>query len=85
MLRERPIRAQYRGPATAAAVTPATGGDNLGLLIAEADALRLHLGYPRFSSLAAWCDDGKPLTTDADGLELMIERLCIVWENRGHG
>lgn len=84
MLNQRPIRAQYRGPATAAAVTPATGGDNLGPLIAEAEVLRFELGYPRFSSLAPWCDDGKPLTTDANGLELMIERLCIVLENR-HG
>lgn len=84
-MRERPIPRQYRGPAVAAAATPATGGDNLGDLIAQADALRHSLGYPRFSSLAPWCDDGKPLTTDADGLELLIERLCIVWENRGHG
>lgn len=84
MLRERPILAQYRGPAVAAAAAPAIGGDNLGPLIAEADVLRRQLGYPRFSSLKAWCDDGQPLTTDADGLELMIERLCIVWENRGY-
>ncbi|HSP30459.1 MAG TPA: hypothetical protein VLO13_00335 [Halomonas sp.] len=81
---ERPIRAAHLGPRLATATTPATGGDNLGPLIAEADALRLALGYPRFSSLKAWCDDGQPLTTDADGLELMVERLCIVLENR-HG
>ena len=82
-MQSRPIHRNYRGPTTAAGTAPATGGEDLGHLIAEADALRYELGYPRFSSLKHWCDDGQPLTTNADGLELMIERLCIVWENRG--
>ena len=85
MLRERPIRAQYRGPAAAAAAAPpSTGGENLGELIAEVDALRHGLGYSRWSHLSAWCDDGSPLTTDRGGLERLLERLCIVWEGRGH-
>lgn len=85
MLRERPIPRQYRGPAVAAAATPAVAGDNLNALIAEVDALRFDLGYPRWSSLRAWCDDGDPLTTDRGGLERLLERLCIVWEGRGRG
>ncbi|MEA5447128.1 hypothetical protein VB780_01005 [Leptolyngbya sp. CCNP1308] len=86
MLRERPIPRQYRGPATAAAAAPATAGDNLAPLIAEVDALRFDLGYPRWSSLRAWCDDGDPLTTDQGGLERLVERLCILWEGRcNHG
>jgi hypothetical protein len=85
-MHSRPTLRQYRGPQTApASAPPATGGDNLGPLIAEVDALRLALGYPRWSSLRAWCDDGDPLTTDQGGLERLIERLCIVWEGRGHG
>lgn len=84
-MRERPILAQYRGPAVAAAAAPAAGGDNLGDLIAQVDAIRFELGYPRWSSLRAWCDDGDPLTTDRGGLERLFERLCIVWEGRCHG
>lgn len=82
-MRERPIPRQYRGPTVAAAAAPSTGGDNLGPLIAEVDALRIALGYPRWSSLRAWCDDGDPLTCDRGGLERLLERLCIVWEGRG--
>lgn len=84
-MHSRPIPRHHRGPYTATTTAPSTGGDNLGQLIAQADALRIELGYPRFSSLKTWCDDGQPLTTDADGLELMIERLCIAWEGRGNG
>jgi hypothetical protein len=84
-MHNRPLLPQYRGPYTAPTTTAPTGGQNEGKLIAEADSLRVSLGYTRFSSLKAWCDDGQPLTTDGDGLELMIERLCIVWVNRGGG
>ncbi|MGB3201920.1 MAG: hypothetical protein WBA99_13530, partial [Nodosilinea sp.] len=69
MLRERPIRRNYRGPAAAAAAHPSTGGENLGHLIAEVDGLRISLGYSRWSHLQPWCDDGSPLTTDGGGLE----------------
>jgi hypothetical protein len=81
-MRERPIRPQYRGPQFAAATTTATGGKYLGRLIAEADCLRLELGYQRFSHLAPWCDSGDPLTCDAGALERLIERLCILWADR---
>ena len=84
-MRDRPIQTQYRGPAAAAAHYPALGGDNLGPLIAQVDALRFDLGYPRWSSLRPWCDDGDPLTTDHGGLERLEERLCIVWEGRFNG
>lgn len=84
-MRERPIPARYRGPATATAAHPATGGEYLGDLIAEVDGLRLAVGYSRWSHLVPWTDDGQPLHTDRDGLELLIERLCIVWVNRGGG
>lgn len=84
-MHERPIPARYRGPKTASAAPPSTGGENLGPLIAEIDALRFDLGYPRWSSLRAWCDDGDPLTTDRGGLERLAERLCILWEGRSHG
>jgi hypothetical protein len=57
---------------------------SLAPLIAEADALRLDLGYSRFSHLSAWCDDGSPMTCDAGALERLIERLCILWEERQH-
>lgn len=80
---ERPILTRYRGPKTAAASIPSTGGENLGNLIAEVDALRLELGYPRWSHLRAWCDDGDPLSTDRGGLERLLERLTIVAVNRG--
>lgn len=79
---ERPVRAHYRGPATATATHPTTGGEYLGDLIAEVDCLRLELGYSRWSHLKPWCDDGNPLTTNGDGLELLIERLSIVVANR---
>ncbi|MGB5972693.1 MAG: hypothetical protein WBG38_05215 [Nodosilinea sp.] len=82
---ERPIRTAYRGPATNSATHPATGGENLGALIAEVEGLRIALGYSRWVHLKAWCDDGDPLTTDQGGLERLIERLCIVWEGRGNG
>ena len=55
---------------------------DLSPLIAEADALRIELGYSRFSHLASWCDDGSPLTCDAGALERLIERLCILWAER---
>ena len=55
---------------------------DLSPLIAEADALRIQLGYARFSHLSAWCDDGSPLTCDAGALERMIERLCILLAER---
>jgi hypothetical protein len=59
---------------------------DLSPLIAEADALRLELGYSRFSHLSSWCDDGSPLTCDGPALERLIERLCILWVERGaHG
>jgi len=57
---------------------------DLSPLIVEADALRIELGYTRFSHLSAWCDDGSPRTCDAGALERMIERLCILWAERGH-
>lgn len=84
-MRSRPLPRNYKGPRTAAASYPANGGENLGDLIAEVDGLRFDLGYPRWSSLSAWCDDGSPLTTDRGGLERLLERLCILWEARGHG
>lgn len=56
--------------------------EDLGPLIAEADGLRLELGYSRWSHLRPWSDDGDPLTTDRAGLELLIERLSIVAANR---
>jgi hypothetical protein len=80
---ERPICAQYRGPAAAATHYPALGGDNLSDLIAAVDVLREDLGYSRWSHLSPWCD-GDPLTTDQGGLERLEERLCIVWEGRFH-
>lgn len=55
---------------------------DLSPLIAEADALRIQLGYARFFMLKPWCDDGSPLTCDAGALERMIERLCILLAER---
>ncbi|QQE65743.1 hypothetical protein GFS31_24310 [Leptolyngbya sp. BL0902] len=57
---------------------------DLSPLIAQADALRIELGYSRFSHLSAWCDDGSPLTCDAGALERLIERLCVLWVERQH-
>jgi hypothetical protein len=82
-MHSRPIRRQYRGPATASAPYSATGGEDLGELIAEVDEIRQALGYPRWSSLRPWCDDGDPLTTNGDGLELLIERLSAIAVDRG--
>lgn len=81
----RPHTPVNRPPPTRSAAAAWSGGVNLGPLIAEAEALRVALGYARFSSLKPWTDDGQPLTTDGEGLELLIERLCIVWVNRGNG
>lgn len=83
-MHSRPIPRQYRGPQTASAHSPATGGEYLGDLIAEVDGLRVALGYSRWSHLKPWTDDGQPLTTDRAGLELLVERLCILWEGRSH-
>lgn len=55
---------------------------DLGPLIAKVDCLRAELGYSRFSHLAAWCDDGSPLTCDGPALERLYERLCILWADR---
>lgn len=84
-MHERPLRAQYRGPAAAAASVASTGGENLSSLIVQIEDLRLALGYARWSHLKAWCDSGDPLTADRGELERLIERLCVVWENRGGG
>lgn len=77
-MRERPILATRPAPVSRHPAYSSTGGEDLSALIAEADAIRLRLGYARFSQLAPWCDDGSPLTTDRGGLERMIERLCVV-------
>lgn len=82
-MHNRPIRRQYRGPQTATSRPPATGGEYLGELIAEVDALRQELGFSRWSHLRPWCDAGDPTTTDGDGLERLLERLTIVAVNRG--
>lgn len=85
MLKERPILRQYRGPAVAAAAAPpATGGENLGDLIAQADALRHSLGYT-WSDLTSLCgEDSK--TLDRRGLVKLIGQLgAIQREGRSHG
>lgn len=83
--RERPILSPVTGRPLVTSSPVAIGGENLGHLIAEVDALRLALGISRWANLRPWCDDGDPCTTNAAGLERLIERLCIVWEGRDHG
>ncbi len=82
---ERPIRAQYRGPAAAAAATPATGGENLGPLIAQADALRQTLGYERWADLTPLCDGDDPKTLDRRGLVRLIGALGSLQRGQRHG
>ncbi|MBD1917431.1 MULTISPECIES: hypothetical protein [Cyanophyceae] len=83
----RPILRQNRGPATApAADPPATGGDNLGVLIAQADALRKVLGYQRWADLTSLCDGNDPKTLDQRGLVKLIGQLgAMQREGRRHG
>jgi len=86
MLRERPILAQYRGPADAPAAAPSTGGENLGDLIAQADVLRLELGYQRWADLVPLCDGEDPKALDRRGLVKLIGTLgAMQREGRHHG
>lgn len=74
MLRERPILREYRGPhAAPVAAAPATGGDDLSELIAQADTLRHSLGYT-WADLSNLCgEDSK--TLDRRGLVRLIGKL----------
>jgi hypothetical protein len=85
MLKEKPIKRTQLGPYGATADNSPTGGDDLSDLIAEAQALQKALGFSRFEGMWPWCDDGAPDTADRWGLECLVERLCILWVNRGHG
>lgn len=57
---------------------------DLSPLIAPVDALRMELGYSRWSHLRPWCDQGDPRTCDGPALERLHERLCILWVERKH-
>ncbi|MBD2107409.1 hypothetical protein [Nodosilinea sp. FACHB-13] len=82
-MRERPILAQYRGPAAAPAATPATGGDNLGDLIAQVDSLRHSLSYT-WADLTSLCgEDSK--TLDRRGLVKLIGDLGAIQREQRHG
>lgn len=84
-MRERPILREYRGPQAAAAAAQATGGENLGDLIAQADALRHSLGYQRWADLTPLCGED-PKTLDQRGLVRLIGQLgSMQREGRGHG
>jgi hypothetical protein len=55
---------------------------NLEPLIVEIDLLRRELGIGRWSFLTAWCDDKQsPQDLDQNGLELLLERLCVRWSD----
>lgn len=85
-MRERPILREYRGPAVAAAAAPATGGEYLGNLIAQADALRRSLGYQRWADLTPLCDGDDPKTLDQRGLVKLIGQLGTMQrESLSHG
>lgn len=85
-MRERPILRQYRGPAAAAAAVPATGGEDLSDLIAQADVLRQLLGYERWADLAPLCDGNDPKDLNRRGLVWLIGQLgAMQREGRRHG
>lgn len=85
-MRERPILRNYRGPSLAAAAVPATGGEYLGVLIGQADALRQSLGYQRWADLAPLCDGEDPKALDRRGLVKLIGQLgAMQREGRRHG
>lgn len=82
-MRERPILAQYRGPTTAPAAAPATGGEDLTDLIVQADVLRRLLSYS-WADLSSMCgEDSK--TLDRRGLVKLIGTLgAMQREGRRH-
>lgn len=53
--------------------------EDLHPLIAAIDLLRAELGYKRWDALLKFADYGDPRTVDGDGLELLFERLVILW------
>jgi hypothetical protein len=55
---------------------------NLNRVIAEIDMLMRDLGISRWSFLKAWCDDEQPpKDLDQNGLELLLEHLCVRWSD----
>lgn len=75
MPKERPIKRGQQGPAVAIDVELATGGEDLSVFIAEADALRLALGFARWADLAPLCDGTDPKDLDRRGLVKLIGDL----------
>ncbi|MBE9159736.1 hypothetical protein IQ265_23290 [Nodosilinea sp. LEGE 06152] len=85
MLRERPILRQYRGPQAADAATPATGGEDLSDLIAQADVLRRLLGYELWIDLTVLCDGNDPRDLNRRGLVWLIGQFGVMQrEGRRH-
>lgn len=90
MRRERPIPQAMTGRSPDALdrylldLDAYDSGDRLDHLLIEIAQLQIDLGYPHFSRLAPWCDSD-PRTCDEGELERLIERLCILWVNRGNG
>jgi hypothetical protein len=53
---------------------------DLSPLIAEIDCLRVEMEFPRWADLMPYCCGlVHPHQLDGDGLELLLERLCVRW------
>ncbi|MGG6237210.1 hypothetical protein ACQ4N7_01115 [Nodosilinea sp. AN01ver1] len=76
-MRERPILRKNRGPQQATATPASTGGEYLGDLIAQADVLRLELGYQRWADLKPMCGGEDPRTLNRRGLVQLIGQLGL--------
>ena len=61
---------------------PATGGEDLSSFIAEADGLRILLGFARWSDLAPLCDGADPKDLDRRGLVKLIGDLGAMYRYR---